>query len=188
MHLGGWFPVQFTRVAVVLVDMNNCEPWNLEEALWFGWVDSKPSKLDEHRTMLWFSPRKPKSAWSRPNKERVARLVEQRLMHASGLAKIKAAQLDGSWAALNEVEQLVVPPDLQAELARYPKATAHFNGFPRSAKRGILEWISQAKKPETRAKRVHKTARRAQDNVRASGTPNQRPEKSPVLHPLNLPT
>jgi uncharacterized protein YdeI (YjbR/CyaY-like superfamily) len=140
----------------------------VEEALCFGWVDSKPNKLDEHRTMLWFSPRKPKSAWSRPNKERVARLMALGLMHASGLAKIKAAQADGSWTALDEVEQLVVPVDLQEELARYADATAHFTAFPRSAKRGILEWISQAKKPETRAKRVQETARLAQDNVRAN--------------------
>jgi uncharacterized protein YdeI (YjbR/CyaY-like superfamily) len=140
----------------------------VEEALCFGWVDSKPSKLDEQRTMLWFSPRKPKSAWSRPNKERVARLIEQGLMHASGLAKIKAAQADGSWTALDEVEQLLVPADLQEELARYPSATDHFTAFPRSAKRGILEWISQAKKPETRAKRVQETARLARDNVRAN--------------------
>lgn len=139
----------------------------VEEALCFGWVDSKPSKLDEHRTMWWFSPRKPKSAWSRPNKERVARLIEQGLMHASGLAKIKAAQIDGSWTALDEVEQLVVPANLQEELARYPDATAHFKGFPHSAKRGILEWISQAKMPETHAKRVQETARLTQDNVRA---------------------
>ncbi|XVJ71184.1 MAG: hypothetical protein HEQ39_17410 [Rhizobacter sp.] len=115
----------------------------VEEALCFGWVDSKPRKLDEHRTMLWFSPRKPKSAWSRPNKERVARLMEQGLMHSSGLAKIKAAQADGSWTALDEVEQLIIPADLEEELARHPDATAHFNGFPRSAKRGILEWISR---------------------------------------------
>jgi uncharacterized protein YdeI (YjbR/CyaY-like superfamily) len=140
----------------------------VEEALCFGWVDSKPNKLDEHRTMLWFSPRKPKSAWSRPNKERVARLMALGLMHASGLAKIKAAQADGSWTALDEVEQLVVPADLQEELARYADATAHFTAFPRSAKRGILEWISQAKKPDTRAKRVQETARLAQDNVRAN--------------------
>ena len=140
----------------------------VEEALCFGWVDSKLSKLDEHRTMLWLSPRKTKSAWSRPNKERVVRLIEQGLMHASGLAKIKTAQLDGSWAALDEVEQLLIPADLQEELARHPQATNHFAAFPRSAKRGILEWINQAKKPETRAKRVQETARLAQDNVRAN--------------------
>ena len=94
-----------------------------------------------------------------------------------------AAVVHGANAAL--------PPERQLKallVTRYADATAHFNGFPRSAKRGILEWISQAKKPETRAKRVQETARRAQDNVRASGNPNQRPEKSPVLHPLNLPT
>jgi uncharacterized protein YdeI (YjbR/CyaY-like superfamily) len=98
----------------------------VEEALCFGWVDSKPSKLDEHRTMLWFSPRQPKSAWSRPNKERVARLIEQGLMHESGLAKITAAQADGSWTALDEVEQLVVPVDLKELASQNSTAACEF--------------------------------------------------------------
>jgi uncharacterized protein YdeI (YjbR/CyaY-like superfamily) len=140
----------------------------VEEALCFGWVDSKPGKVDEERTKLWFAPRKPKSGWSRPNKERIERLIASSLMQPAGLAKIEAAKKDGSWAALDAVEDLVVDADLAAALAIYPKAAQNFEAFPRSAKRGILEWIALAKRAETRAARIAETARLAQDNERAN--------------------
>jgi uncharacterized protein YdeI (YjbR/CyaY-like superfamily) len=140
----------------------------VEEALCFGWVDSKPNTLDEQRSLLWFAPRKARTGWSRPNKERVERMLAAGLMAPAGLAKIEAAKADGSWSKLDAVEALEVPPDLAEALAAYPSATANFDAFPRSAKRGILEWILNAKKPETRAQRVAETARLAEDNVRAN--------------------
>jgi uncharacterized protein YdeI (YjbR/CyaY-like superfamily) len=140
----------------------------VEEALCFGWIDSRPRKLDEQRTMLWFSPRKAKSAWSRPNKERVERLVAAGLMTPAGQAKIDAAKRDGLWTKLDAVEDLCVSDDLARALAEHTLAAEFFNAFPRSAKRGILEWIVQAKRPETRAKRVEETARLAQKNERAN--------------------
>ena len=141
---------------------------SVEEALCFGWVDSKGGKLDEERTMLYFAPRKTGSGWSRPNKERVARLIAAGRMAPAGLAKIEAAKADGSWTLLDAVENLEVPDDLAVEFARYPDARAHFDAFPRSARRSILEWIVQAKTPLTRAKHIAETARLAQENVRAN--------------------
>lgn len=140
----------------------------VEEALCFGWVDSKGNKLDEERTMLYFAPRKAGSGWARPNKERVERLIAQGLMAPAGLTKIEAARLDGSWEKLDDVEDLVVPEDLAAEFARYPNAATHFEAFPRSAKRAILEWLVQAKRTETRQKRIEETARLANENLRAN--------------------
>jgi uncharacterized protein YdeI (YjbR/CyaY-like superfamily) len=140
----------------------------VEEALCFGWIDSRPRKLDESRTMLWFSPRKAMSAWSRPNKERVERLVAAGLMTPAGQAKIDAAKRDGLWTKLDAVEDLTVPDDLARALALHPPAAGFFEAFPRSAKRGILEWIEQAKRPETRARRVDETARLAKQNERAN--------------------
>ncbi len=122
----------------------------VEEALCFGWVDSKPNKLDEERSLLWFAPRKRGTGWSKPNKDRVERLIAQGLMAPPGLAKIEAAKQDGSWNALDAVEALEIPPDLAEALALYPSAGTNFDAFPRSVKRGILEWIVNAKKPETR--------------------------------------
>jgi uncharacterized protein YdeI (YjbR/CyaY-like superfamily) len=140
----------------------------VEEALCFGWIDSKGNKLDDERSLLWFAPRKPRTGWSRPNKERIERLIAAGLMTEAGLAKIEAAKQDGSWTALDAVEALEIPPDLNAALAAYPSAQANFEAFPRSAKRGILEWISNAKTAATRAKRIEETARLAQENKRAN--------------------
>lgn len=140
----------------------------VEEALCFGWVDSKPSKLDDERTMLWFAPRKPRTGWSKPNKERVEKLIKANLMMPAGLAKVEAAKKDGTWNALDAVEALEIPPDLARAWRSYPGSKTNFEAFPRSVKRGILEWISNAKKPETRAARVDETARLAAQNVRAN--------------------
>lgn len=140
----------------------------VEEALCFGWIDSKPNKLDQERTMLWFAPRKKGTGWSKLNKTRVERLIAQGLMMPAGLAKVEAAKQDGSWYALDAVEALEIPPDLEQALAAYAKAKQNFEAFPRSAKRGILEWIAAAKKPETRARRIEETAQLADENVRAN--------------------
>jgi uncharacterized protein YdeI (YjbR/CyaY-like superfamily) len=148
----------------------------VEEALCFGWVDSRPRKLDAERTMLWFAPRQARSGWSAPNKQRVERLKAAGLMAPAGWAKVQAAQADGSWALLDAVEALEVPPDLAAALAAAPPAAEHFAAFPRSARRGILEWIVQARQSATRARRVQETARLAALNQRA----NQWQPKTPV--------
>lgn len=138
------------------------------EALRVGWVDSVPRKLDEDRTMLYFAPRKPGSGWSAPNKERVERLESQGRMKAAGARVVAAARADGSWSKLDAVEALEVPDDLAAALELRPTAREQFDAFPRSARRGILEWIGSAKRPETRAKRVTETAELAQRGERAN--------------------
>jgi uncharacterized protein YdeI (YjbR/CyaY-like superfamily) len=148
---------------------------SVEEALCFGWVDSKPGKLDDTRTMLYFAPRKPKSGWAKTNKARVEKLIAEGRMTASGLAKIEEAKRDGSWSKLDEVEKLTIPPDLSEALASNPPAALHFAAFPKSVKRGILEWIEQAKRPETRVKRINETATLAAQNLRANQWPPQKP-------------
>lgn len=140
----------------------------VEEALCFGWVDSKGKKLDEERSLLWFAPRKPRSGWSRPNQQRIERLIAAGRMAPAGLAKVEAAKADGSWNALDAVEALEVPLDLEQAFAAFPEARRYWDAFPRSVKRGILEWISTAKRPETRAKRIEETARLATENRRAN--------------------
>lgn len=140
----------------------------VEEALCFGWVDSLPRKLDAERSMLLLAPRKRGSAWSAANKARIARLIEDGKMTPTGLAAVEAAKADGSWSFLDDVERLEVPPDLADALARHPEAAEHFAAFPRSVRRGILEWIKQAKRPETRSRRIEETAREAARNRRAN--------------------
>jgi len=140
----------------------------VEEALCFGWIDGQANELDDERTMLWFAPRRPGSGWARTNKARIERLIADGRMTPAGLAKIEAAQADGSWTLLDSVERLEVPDDLAAEFDKYPDARAHFDAFPPSARRMALTWIATAKRPETRAKRVAETARLAQENVRVN--------------------
>ena len=140
----------------------------VEEALCFGWVDSKPNKLDAERTLLWFAPRKAGTGWSRPNKMRVERMLQAGLMAHAGLQKVEQAKVDGSWEKLDAIEDLVLPDDLVQALEGYPDATQNFDAFPRSAKRGILEWIATARTQATRARRIEETSRLAGKNERAN--------------------
>lgn len=140
----------------------------VEEALCFGWVDSKGRLLDARRSMLLMTPRKRGSGWSRPNKERVARLAAAGRLTPAGRAAIDSAKVDGAWTALDAIENLEEPPDLTAALDADPDARRHWDAFPRSAKRGILEWISTAKKAETRGQRVAETVRLASRGERAN--------------------
>ena len=140
----------------------------VDEALCFGWIDSKPNKRDDESFYQYFSVRNPKSNWSRVNKDKVSRLLDENLMTEAGLAMIKTAKESGTWDALNDVENLVIPADLQVAFKQYPKAEVHFEAFPRSTKRGILEWIFNAKRAATRQKRINETAALAQENKRAN--------------------
>jgi uncharacterized protein YdeI (YjbR/CyaY-like superfamily) len=141
---------------------------SVEQALCFGWVDSLGRTLDAERTMLWFAPRKARSGWARTNKQRIERLTAAGLMAPAGLAVVEAAKADGSWTLLDGVEDLIVPDDLAAAFAAAPPAREHWEAFPRSVRRGILEWIVQARRPETRARRVAETAEKASRNERAN--------------------
>ncbi|MCB5274062.1 hypothetical protein BJG92_01589 [Arthrobacter sp. SO5] len=140
----------------------------VSEALAVGWVDSKPRRLDDERTMLYFTPRKPTSAWSRPNKLRIEALRQQGLMTTAGEHAVAQAVQNGTWTVLDDVEDLVVPDDLQRAFDRHPAARANWDRFPSSARRGILEWIVQAKRPATRANRIEETARLAAVDQRAA--------------------
>jgi uncharacterized protein YdeI (YjbR/CyaY-like superfamily) len=145
----------------------------VEEALAFGWIDSKPAKLDAERTMLWFAPRKADSGWSRINKERVGRLEAENRMAPAGRRAVELAKANGAWTFLDDVEDLVVPDDLAEALNARSGARQAWDAFPRSARRGILEWITQAKREPTRRKRVDETARLAARGERANQWPRR---------------
>lgn len=132
-----------------------------EEALCFGWIDATANTLDDERAMLWLAPRNPKSGWSRINKERVERLIASGQMREPGLAVVERAKANGTWNALDEIEAGVIPDDLAAAFARHPGSSEKWEAFSRSSRRAMLDWIRQAKRPETRSSRVEETARRA---------------------------
>jgi uncharacterized protein YdeI (YjbR/CyaY-like superfamily) len=139
----------------------------VEEALCFGWIDSKPKKLDDDRWALWFAPRKPKGVWSAINKGRVERLVADDRMTEAGFAAIEVAKANGAWDTLNDSDALLIPDDLAAAFDARVDARRHWDGFPPSVRKQILSWITSAKREGTRAKRVDETARSAAQNVRA---------------------
>ncbi len=123
------------------------------EALRVGWVDSTAKKLDDERTMLYFARRRRGSGWARTNKEHVARLEAEGAMLPAGRAVVDTARADGSWTMLDGVEALIVPDDLVAALDHDQAAREHWNGFTPSARKQILWWIAQAKRPATRSAR-----------------------------------
>lgn len=141
---------------------------SVEEALCVGWIDATQRKLDDDRSIQWFAPRGPRSAWARSNKERVARLSAAGQMLPAGFAAVEDAKRRGAWDAPEPVEDLRVPDDLAAALAEYPPAAERWEGFSRSVRRGILDWIRQAKRPETRERRILTTATLAARNEPAN--------------------
>lgn len=140
----------------------------VEEALCFGWIDSVPRKVDDERSKLLFTPRKPKSVWSKLNKKRSAKLIAAGAMTEAGLRKIEAAKADGSWNALDASDELKIEKDLREAFKQNRQAKANFEIFSASVKRGILYWIYSAKTLETRNKRIEKTIRMAEKNLRAN--------------------
>ncbi len=140
----------------------------VEEALCFGWIDSKANKRDSERFIQLFSQRQPRSNWSALNKKRVGTLLEKGLMQPAGLAKVELAKKTGTWTALDKVEALEYPAELQKAFSKNKTALENFNSFPKSVKKGILEWIGNAKKNDTRKKRIDETVSKAVDNIRAN--------------------
>jgi uncharacterized protein YdeI (YjbR/CyaY-like superfamily) len=139
----------------------------VRELLCYGWIDAKAMSVDAERTRMIIAPRRAQSGWSRSNKTRVAELSAAGRIEAPGWSVIEAAKASGAWTALDDIENLVVPDDLQAAFDANPTAYQHWQAFPRSAKRSILEWVSTAKRAETRIRRVCETVELAADNIRA---------------------
>jgi uncharacterized protein YdeI (YjbR/CyaY-like superfamily) len=138
----------------------------VEEALCFGWIDSLTQSLDETTYRQVFTPRKPRSVWAKSNKERVERLIAQGQMTPAGLAAIEVAKANGSWSSYDAVDELAVPDDLAAALSANPTAEQYWQGFSASARKGILYWISTAKRQETRARRIARTVELAEQGIR----------------------
>jgi uncharacterized protein YdeI (YjbR/CyaY-like superfamily) len=145
----------------------------VDTLLCFGWIDSRPAKLDADRTMLLISPRRRGSAWSAVNREKVARLEAEGRIEAPGRAAIAAARADGSWDALAAIDALEEPDDLAGALDATPGARPMWAACPPSSRRAILEWILAAKRPETRRARVAETARLAALGRKANFPPGR---------------
>lgn len=127
----------------------------VEEALCFGWIDGQARRRDERSSSQRMTPRRPRSAWSAVNVERVARLEAEGRMHDAGRAQVAAAQGDGRWdAAYRGPATIEVPDDLTAALDAVPAARAWFDALTSANRFAVLVRIGQAKRPETRERRI----------------------------------
>jgi len=126
----------------------------VEEALCFGWIDGLVNTLEDGRQAQLLTPRRRGSGWSRSNKERIERLQADGRMTEAGMRVIDAAKADGSWTLLDAAEALLEPPELSAALDANPEARRQWDAFPRSPRKALIFWVSSAKRPETRLRRV----------------------------------
>ena len=140
----------------------------VEEALCFGWIDSITRRFDDQRRMQYFCPRKPKSIWSKLNKQRIEKLIANGSMTTAGMARIDEAKANGSWETLDPSDALEIPADLKKGLAKNKLAKKNFNAFPPSSRKIILYWISSARTEKTRIARIEKTIELAEKNIRAN--------------------
>ena len=138
----------------------------VDEALCFGWIDSTKKSIDNEKYRQYFCKRKPKSNWSKVNKDKVETLIKQGLMKEAGYTSIETAKQNGSWTFLDDVEACIIPEDLEEALANNKGATEYFDSLSKSAKKILLYWVISAKRPETRQKRVLEIAENAGMSVK----------------------
>lgn len=127
----------------------------LDELICFGWIDGIRRKLDNTRTMQLISPRKVEH-WAKTYKDRAAKLIDQGKMHKSGLNTIEISKSNGLWNFMDDVDNLIIPDDLNSELLRLPGATEFFSSLNPSSKRFVLRWVKLAKTDRTRKQRIQK--------------------------------
>jgi len=138
----------------------------VDEALCFGWIDSTKKTIDKERYIQYFSRRKPNSTWSKINKEKVAKLIQNNLMTKAGFDSIETAKQNGSWIILDDVEKLIIPNDLKKELESNPNSKEYFLNLSKSKRKEILAWIVLAKRTETRENRIKKVVECANKNLK----------------------
>lgn len=134
---------------------------SVDEALCFGWIDSTKRSIDEETYKQYFTKRKPKSNWSKINKDKVKSLIDQNRMTDAGIKSIAIAKENGSWTLLDQVEALELPEDLSTAFTNYTGALEFYERLSSSIKKQLLYWVVSAKRPETRAKRILEIASNA---------------------------
>lgn len=135
-------------------------------ALCYGWIDSTVKSLGNGKRRQYFCPRNPKSTWSALNKTYVKDLKSKGLIHESGWETIKIAKETGTWSAMDDVENLVIPPELKKAFKLNPKAYKNYQGFAPGYRKGFLSWLYQAKREETREKRITEIIRLCEANIK----------------------
>jgi len=162
LHWRKWLAknhIQKDAVWIIIYKQKSGKPtitWSesVDEALCYGWIDSVKKTLDHESSIQFFSKRKAKSTWSKINKNKVEQLIANGLMTKAGFEIIEVAKQNGSWTILDDVEELIIPDDLDLALKTNTTATDFFLSLSKSVKKGMLQWLVLAKRPETRQNRI----------------------------------
>lgn len=138
----------------------------VDEALCFGWIDSTRKKINDISFMQFFSKRKPKSNWSKINKEKVQRLIGNKRMTKAGYESVEIAKQNGYWTILDEIEEVIIPNDLEIAFEKHNGSKDYFLGLSKSTRKIILSWIILVRKQETRQKRIEEVVESAALNLK----------------------
>ena len=138
----------------------------VDEALCFGWIDSIRKSIGDNQFIQFFSKRKARSNWSKINKVRVVKLIEEGLMEEAGYKSIEISKANGYWSILDEVEELIIPDDLEREFGTRPGSKEYFLGLSKSLRKMMLQWIQLAKRAETRQNRINEVAEHAMQGIK----------------------
>jgi uncharacterized protein YdeI (YjbR/CyaY-like superfamily) len=138
----------------------------VDEAICFGWIDSKRITIDNDKFMQFFTKRKSNGTWSKVNKEKIKQLTDKGLMTEAGFECIEKAKQNGSWTILDNVEALIIPKDLEGEFSSKTGSKDFFLSLSKSVRKSILQWIVLAKQPETRRKRISEMAEMASQHLK----------------------
>lgn len=136
-------------------------------ALCYGWIDSTVKSLGDGKRRQYFTPRNPKSVWSALNKRNIEELIANNLMHDAGLEKIEIGKQNGSWTALDAVENGIIPEDLKMEFETNPTAFENYQNFAPSYRKSYLYWLNHAKREETRKKRITEIVQLCAANIKS---------------------
>lgn len=163
---------QSQGVYLILYKVESKQPsmrWEeaVKVALCYGWIDSTVKRLDDQRRRQYFCPRRSKSVWSKVNKTHIIDLIKNDLMHHSGLMSIEVAKKNGSWIALDDVENGIIPKDLQHAFNQNPLAFENYQNFAQGYRKSYLYWIYQAKRQETRDKRIVEIIKFCEANIKS---------------------
>ncbi|OCA77306.1 hypothetical protein BBI01_02260 [Chryseobacterium artocarpi] len=138
----------------------------VDEALCFGWIDSTRKKINDISFMQFFSKRKPKSNWSKINKEKVQQLIGNKRMTKAGYESVEIAKQNGYWTILDEIEEVIIPNDLEIAFEKHNGSKDYFLSLSKSTRKIILSWIILVRKQETRQKRIEEVVESAALNLK----------------------
>lgn len=139
-------------------------------ALCYGWIDATVKSLGDGKRRQYFTPRKPKSVWSALNKKHIKVLIASNLIHKAGLDCIKIAKQNGSWTSLDDVEKGIIPELLQCAFNNAPIAFKNYKNFAPSYRKSYLYWLNQAKREETKQKRIIEIIKLCNANIKSRDT------------------